>query len=128
MNKKNNFAKKSIFLLFMLFILGGVSSYSYSLVNLYVEYVNPTPSIPGHGKDPIVIPSLWQDDYYLLLEADHIPYLLALVDDTNSVVYYTDVPTTVTSVTLPSTIAAGDYEIMLIDIRSPYYFYGYIRL
>ena len=84
------------------------------------------PSHPVSEKTPIVVPTISIDGYTLFLDGLNTDYTLELIDENDTVVYSTFVPSTVSVVVLPSTLS-GNYELRLYPGGS-YYFYGYISL
>ena len=84
-----------------------------------------TPIMPGHGKSPVEVPSLWQDGYELTFLSSHDDYTLELRQG-GVVVCSTFVSSTTNTVILPSTLQ-GEYEIRLYGDES-YYLTGYISL
>lgn len=94
-------------------------------IDLTVGYVDPIPSIPGHGKSPITMPEVELDGSQLLFSSPHADYTLELLVG-DVVVYSTFVPSATTTVNLPAYLE-GQYEIRLYD-GTPYYYYGYISL
>ena len=85
-----------------------------------------SPTYPGSEKSPILIPTVSIDGYTLSIYGISTDYTLELVDENDTVVYSTIVPSTVNVVVLPATLS-GDYELRLYPGGS-YYFYGYISL
>ena len=86
--------------------------------------IDPTPSGPGHTKEPVIVPYVWQEDHELEIEAPHAEYVLNIVSGT-TVVYSVVVPETVSLVVLPATLS-GTYELQL--IQGNLCFYGDIDL
>ena len=76
---------------------------------------------------PPKAPSLEQDGHSILFEDQHSDYTLCIVDDNGVIVYSCYVPSSVITVTLPSTLS-GDYELRLYPDGSSIYFYGDITL
>ena len=110
---------------FAVFLLGGMFSFS-APVNLGVGYDEPEPTIPGHGKSPITIPSVDLEDCNLTFQSMHPTYAIDIVQN-GIVVYSVDVDESTTSIILPSWLS-GDFEILLYPEDSDYYFYGVISL
>ena len=94
-------------------------------IDLTVGIDDPTPFIPGQGKNPIEVPSIMQDGYEIIFQSQHPFYTLCIVED-DVVVYSVPVPSTTTTVNLPTWLE-GEYEIRLYG-DTDYYFYGYIEL
>ena len=107
------------------FLLGGMFSFS-APVNLGVGYDEPEPTIPGHGKSPITIPSVDLEGCDLTFQSMHPAYAIDIVQN-GIVVYSVDVDESTTSIILPSWLS-GDFEILLYPEDSDYYFYGVISL
>lgn len=123
--KKHFFKSKRLALLSVLLGLGGVIFGINMPVDLQVGYLDPVPPTNGHGKAPIRIPSLWQDDNMLTFESSHADFTLTLIDEDGFTVYTTQVPADVDVVVLPSTLY-GSYELRL--ETDTYYYIGYINL
>jgi hypothetical protein len=81
--------------------------------------------LPGYGKTPILMPTLWQNGYLLDFHGTHANYVLRILDTTDNVVYFAVVPSYQTQVWLPTTLS-GTYRIELIS--GDLLFYGYISL
>ena len=95
-------------------------------VNLTVGIDDNSQIHPGGPKTPILVPTVTLDGYTLFIDGNHADYTLELIDENDTVVYSTFVPSTVSVVVLPSTLS-GNYELRLYPGGS-YYFYGYISL
>lgn len=106
-------------------LFGGLFSFS-TPVNLGVGYDDPEPTIPGHGKSPITIPSVDLEGYELTFQSMHPAYAIDLVQS-GIVIYSVDVDESTSSVMLPLWLL-GDFEILLYPEDSSYYFYGIISL
>ena len=76
-------------------------------------------------KSPIVIPTVYIDNYSLLFEASHPEYVLNIKDENGDVVHTTTVYSTQTQVVLPSTLS-GNYQIEL--VMGNWLFTGWIEL
>ena len=116
------------FLAFLgLFILGGVLSANAQQLGDPIEFniEDDTPSGPGYGKGPILMPTVWQSGYLLDFDGSHDAYVLRLLDSTDTVVYSTVVPTYQSQLWLP-TYLLGYYRIEL--LTDELLFYGYITL
>ncbi len=87
--------------------------------------IDDTPGDPGHGKTPILLPTLWQNGYLLDFHGTHADYVLRILDAADNVVYFAVVPSYQTQVWLPTTLS-GTYRIELIS--GSLLFYGYITL
>ena len=81
--------------------------------------------LPGYGKTPVLMPTLWQNGYLLDFHGTHANYVLRILDTTDNVVYFAVVPSYQTQVWLPTTLS-GTYRIELIS--GNLLFYGYITL
>ncbi|MBP5339366.1 MAG: hypothetical protein J6Z14_08730 [Prevotella sp.] len=118
--------KKFLFLLmFSTFLYGGVKL-SAKPVPLTVGIDDPTGTMPDYPKTPNFIPFIDQNGLVITFEANHSDYMLQLLDEDGEAVYTTYVPSTLTTVTLPSSLS-GNYEIRLYT-GSGIYFYGTINL
>lgn len=95
-------------------------------IDLTVGINEPLPGIPGHGKSPVLIPTVMQDGYEITFTSSHPVYTLYIVED-DVVVYSVVVSSTTMSVLLPSWLS-GDYVLYLQPEGSSYYFYGDITL
>ena len=108
--------------------LGGLSANA-QINGIQIEFgvagIDDTPIVPGYGKGPVLMPTVWQDGYLLDFNGTHDDYVLRLVDATNTVVYSTVVPSYLTQVWLP-TYLLGAYRIEL--LTDELLFYGYITL
>lgn len=81
--------------------------------------------LPGYGKTPVLMPTLWQNGYLLDFHGTHANYVLRILDTTDNVVYFAVVPSYQTQVWLPTTLS-GTYRIELIS--GNLLFYSYITL
>lgn len=81
--------------------------------------------LPGYGKTPVLMPTLWQNGYLLDFHGTHADYVLRILDATDNVVYFAVVPSYQTQVWLPTTLS-GTYRIELIS--GNLLFYSYITL
>ena len=107
---------------------GAISANAQELGNpieFTVGWGNPTPIVPGNGKGPILMPTVWQDGYSLDFQGTHDDYVLRIVDATDAVVYSAVVPSYQTLVWLP-TYLVGTYRIEL--LTDLWLFYGVITL
>lgn len=118
--------KKILSVLVLWLLLGGLASAIPVQVNLTMGINEPFPCGPGHGKGPVIIPSVVQDDHEITFYAIHPDYTLCLLNEDGEVVYSVAVSMYTTSVVLPSWLS-GDYEIQLRP-DDYYYLYGYIEL
>ena len=84
-----------------------------------------TPVLPPHPKTPVDMPEACIDENIVTFKSQHDDYYLQLLDEDSSIVYSTYVPSSLTTVTLPSTLS-GDYQLRLIPNDGNIYFYGYI--
>ena len=119
--------KRIVALLVCVLAFGGMKSYADGegdLVELNVRIIDETPIHPGTPRNPVGIPTVWQDGYELEIEAPHAEYVLNIVSGT-TVVYSVVVPETVSLVVLPATLS-GTYELQL--IQGNLCFYGDIDL
>ena len=116
------------FLAFLgLFILGGVLSVNAQQLGNPIEFSidDDTPGGTGHGKGPVLMPTVWQNGYQLDFDGSHDAYVLRLVDSADNVVYSTVIPSYQTQLWLP-TYLLGYYRIEL--LTDELLFYGYITL
>ena len=87
---------------------------------------DPTGTAGNNPRSPIVLPQVKIDDYTLTFNGMSSDMTITLIDENDTVVYSTFVPSTVSVVVLPSALS-GNYELRLYPGGS-YYFYGYISL
>ena len=115
-------------LLFVCFMcMGGLSiSAASEVIEMTVSYVDPKPAGGGPAKSPIQPPYVTQNDNVLTFDANHADYVLTLLDEDGEEVYTTFVPSTTTTVVLPSSLT-GLHEIQLYP-GGDYYFTGGIVL
>ena len=119
--------KKIVALLMLFLAVGGANLYANKQgdpLDLEVKKIDNNPGHPGNTKNPIEIPTVWQDGYELEIETPHAEYVLIIVSGT-TVVYSVVVPETVSLVVLPATLF-GTYELQL--IQGNLCFYGDIDL
>ena len=116
--------KKLLLFLFSAFIFS-TSMSAQVLVPLTVGIIDEQPGGNGHGKSPMLAPTVYIDDYTLLFEVDHPEYVLYIKDEDDNVVYSTVVYSTQTQVVLPSTLS-GNYQIEL--VMDYWLFKGWINL
>ena len=117
---------KKFFLVFLCaFMVGSMSLYAGDDVNMNVG-IDDSSIHPGGYKTPVLVPTVSIDGYTLYIDDSHADYTLELIDENDTVVYSTFVPSTVSVVVLPSTLS-GNFELRLYPGGS-YYFYGYISL
>lgn len=119
--------KKIVALLMLFLAVGGTNLYANRQtdpIELEVRIIDETPTQPGNPRNPVGIPTVWQDGYELEIEAPHAEYVLNIVSGT-TVVYSVVVPETVSLVVLPATLS-GTYELQL--IQGNLCFYGDIDL
>ena len=121
--------KKLFIAIASLMILGEVNVFANvqgTDVNLVPGKIDNTPLNPEGGKAPVIVPSAMLDGYTLYIDGINADYTLELIDENDTVVYSTYVPSSVNVVVLPSTLS-GNFELRLYPGGS-YYFYGYISL
>ena len=104
--------KKLLLFLFSVFILS-TSVSAQVLVPLTMSIIDEQPGTNDYPRSPMLVPTVYIDDYTLLFAADHPEYVLYIKDENNNVVYSTVVSSTQTQVILPSTLS-GDYQIELV--------------
>ncbi len=97
-----------------------------SSISLQVHQVDPTGTLGGGQRTPVLIPMVSLDDHTLYIYDVAYDFTLMLVDENDDVVYSTFVPANTASVVLPSTLT-GTYTLMLIP-NGTYYFEGEIEL
>ncbi len=117
--------KKLLSVLALWLLLGGTIIASPVLVNLSLGIDENLPIIPGHGKNPVLVPQAWLDDHEITFTGMHPAFTLLLIED--DVVFSLDLPSTASSVILPFWLS-GEYQIVLRPNGCNYYFYGYIEL
>lgn len=115
--------KKAIFSLLLL--AGGINYTLATPVDLSVSISDHTGTAPGHPKTSI--PSIDLTDGVLTFHSNHADFALQILDEDGVVVYSVAVPSTQTTVVLPSWLN-GEYELRLYPTGSNIYFYGYIEL
>ena len=76
--------------------------------------------LPMPKSDPIQPPYVTQNSNVLTFDANHADYVLTLLDEDGEEVYTTLVPSTTTTVVLPSSLT-GLYEIQLYPGGAYYY-------
>lgn len=123
---------KKYFLLFMLcFITAQLSAFNplvpvQTQIHFVVNYEEPVVGGNPFPKSPIQPPYVTQNDNVLTFDANHADYVLTLLDEDGEEVYTTLVPSTTTTVVLPSSLT-GLHEIQLYP-GGDYYFTGDIIL
>ena len=117
--------KKLLSAFFSLALLGGVICAAPVKVDLDVCLDDDSPIVPSSGKGPVYVPDVFQDGMFFTLEASHPGYYLQLLDENGDIAYSLYVPSTQTTVSLPSTLS-GNYELRLSPAGSSIYFYGYV--
>ena len=116
--------------LMLAFVFLGCALSTYAQINgeqidFSIGEIDPTPMGPGHSKTPVLMPTVWQDGYFLDFHGTHDDYVLRIVDATNTVVYSMAVPSYQTQLWLP-TYLVGTYRIEL--LTDDWLFYGAITL
>lgn len=120
-------ARRSLALAFVSMMMWcGTNMYAADPVPLNEGIVDPTSTTPGHGKSPVLVPSVMQEGNILLFEAGHAEYTLDIVQN-GVTVYSVLVPSTTTQVVLPVWLE-GSCELQLYMDGSNIYYYGYIIL
>ena len=95
-------------------------------ISFAVGYFDPVPSTKPLPKSPVAEPDVECEDDVLLFKAQHHDYTLQLFDSEGDLAYSFFVPSSITTVNLPSTLS-GEYELRLYPADgSSYYFYGYV--
>ena len=94
-------------------------------INLEVYITDPTEEYEPFQKGPIVIPSVSLEVHTLYFVTPCDGCTLRLVDANDDVVYSIVIPTSTTSLVLPSDLS-GEYKIQI--IQGNIYFWGYIVL
>lgn len=77
-------------------------------------------------RTPINPPTVGMDDNTLYFETDHPAFTLVLLDEEGEEAYVVNIPSSVESIVLPSTLS-GIYELQIYD-GSGYYYYCEIEL
>ena len=124
--KKANVKLGRVLVIMGLWIMGSLCTYAFDPIPLDVGNDDPSTTIPPLGKSPMQIPVICQDGNEIIFESSHADYTLSLVTN-DMVIYSVYVPSSITSVILPSWLS-GEYEIRLVPDDNNYYFYGYIEL
>ncbi|MBQ4393181.1 MAG: hypothetical protein II826_08765 [Prevotella sp.] len=119
--------KKIIISFLLLFLVGGVKEISSAIVNLGVGIIDPTETTNGNNKGPVIVPNIDLTNGAITFKAEHCDYTLCIVNEDGNTVFSVFVPSTVTTVTLPSTLS-GEYEILLYPDTGSIYFFGTITL
>ena len=117
--------KKFFLVIFSALMMGSMSLFASEPVGISVGG-DESPIHPGGYKTPVLIPTVSIDGYTLYIDGYHADYTLELIDENDTVVYSTYVPSAVNVVVLPATLS-GNFELRLYPGGS-YYFYGYISL
>ena len=94
-------------------------------VQMTSQVIDPTNEQDGPKRTPI--PDVDLTDEVLTFQASHADFALQVLDENGVVVYSTAVPSTQTTVILPSWLN-GEYELRLYPTGSNLYFYGWIEL
>ena len=108
-----------------LLLLGGLVSTFAAPVNISVGYSDPIGTAPPLPRTPILNVDL--TDGVLTFQDSHADFALQVLDENGVVVYSTAVPSTQTTVILPSWLS-GEFELRLYPTGSNLYFYGWIEL
>ena len=90
-------------------------------VGLHIDDPDSTHPVP---RGPVLLPTVYIDDYTLSFEDLYGGYVLQIIQD-DVVVYSTIIPAGTPFVILPSYLT-GDYEFRL--VADTYYYYGFISL
>lgn len=113
--------KKKFLFFAVTLLLGGVKLSAQNII-FDVQIIDPTPSMPGSSKTPTELPVVNQDGSLLTFKPGHDDYTLCLLDEDGFTTYSVCVPTSVTTVTLPTWLT-GYYEIRLLP-GGNYFFFG----
>ena len=108
----------------MAFTTLGLCAKTTESIPLQVGYIDPTKELKPH-KSPIPIPEISLDDHTLYFDTPCDGCTLNIVDENDVVVYTLVIPTSTTSLVLPSTLS-GEYVLQI--IRSNYLFWAIITL
>lgn len=123
--------KKKLLLLAMMTAMLSWSNVHVSIasegVPLEVGYDDPLEGQNNPQRGPIPAPEVSIDDYTLYFGTPCDGYTLSIVNEDGDVEYSTVIPTSTTSIILPSWLS-GEYEIRLYPADSNIYFYGWIEL
>ena len=116
---------KKKFLAFAFFAMAGMNLAEAAKVTFSVGIYDPTPGTNPLPRNPIPLPNVDQDETTITFKEGHDDYTLSVVDSNDNIVYSVYVPSSVTSIILPSTLS-GNYELRLYPDSSNIYFYGYV--
>ena len=95
------------------------------VVNFGFTYTDPIPGHDGHGKSPVVPPSVSIDGHTLYLYSGCAGATLQVVNTLGVAVYTEELYATTTEVEIPATLS-GEYELQI--IRGNFCFYATIEL
>ena len=112
-------------LLIISVLLLGFQNISAALVSLNVHFDDNSPIIFDYPKPPVSVPLVSQEENVLTFKAIHDDYTLQLYDENGLLSYSVYVPSSQTTVALPSSLS-GNYELRLYPDGSSIYFYGYV--
>lgn len=118
---------KKVVIFVIYFLMMGVINVAAAKLNLNVGGVDPTPGTEERPRGPVLVPSVDQDGSTLTFLTSYADFTLQLFDEDGSLVFTTYIPSTLTTVTLPSTLS-GEYEILLLPDTGSIYFFGTITL
>ena len=116
---------KSIKLFLPCLLLFGATQLSALPVDLTYGYDDHSGTMPDYPKAPPRIPAIDLQNNTITFEGSHVNYTLQIFNEDDDIVYSVYVPSTQTTVNLPSTLS-GEYQLRLIPDGSNIYFYGYV--
>ena len=117
--------KRVLLIISALLLFGMPNLFSATFLNFNVGFDDNSPIIFDYPKTPITVPIVSQEDNVLTFKANHEDFTLQLYDENDLLVYSVYVPSSQTTVTLPTWLS-GSYELRLYPDDSYIYFYGYV--
>ena len=93
-------------------------------IPLVASIIDDYPTMPGKGKSPLRVPSVYRDGYILTISASHPEYIINIVQD-DEMVFTSVIPAGVTEFELPAYIE-GECQIQFVCGR--FSFIGFINL
>lgn len=118
--------KKRLLLLLLMMTLMPLSYHLMAqTINFKVGYVDPQNPFEEDHRSPVLIPEVEIEGYTLFFITPCDGCTLRLLDENDTVVYSTVIPTGTTSLVLPSYLS-GEFEIQI--IQGTLCFWGYIYL
>ena len=118
--------KKRLLLLLLMMTLMPLSYHVMAqTINFKVGYVDPQNPFEEDHRSPVLIPEVEIEGYTLFFITPCDGCTLRLLDENDTVVYSTVIPTGTTSLVLPSYLS-GEFEIQI--IQGTLCFWGYVEL